>query len=220
MQINNNFKKKLIILTHPCKNQVFWKEKQQPTLVTNAKNKSLVIHVKEIAFPFDNNHGVLDLPRLTHPQRQLFKQHITDSLCYSYVRVSTGQSINCTEMKSSLPESSGKVRRLNELFPCWPVDPLKPEQSRNNGLWWPDQRLCCKTSPYGACPQWDPCRLPLAFIPTMDQEAEARRQILQCTTVLKHRSPYSRFTKEKACFHWLFWPNSRKSNCFGLTLHG
>lgn len=37
--------------------------------------------------------------------------------------------------------------------PDWPVFPLKPEQSRDNGLWWPDQRPCSETSPYGACPQ-------------------------------------------------------------------
>lgn len=54
-------------------------------------------------------------------------------------------------------------------FPDWPVFPLKPEQSRNNGLWWPDQRPCSKTSPYVACPRWESHSVPLAFISTMDR---------------------------------------------------
>lgn len=49
-------------------------------------------------------------------------------------------------------------------FADWPVFPLKPEQSRNNGLWWADQPPCSKTSPYGA---WPRCGLlPLTQIAT------------------------------------------------------
>lgn len=77
------------------------------------------------------------------------------------------------------PEPFGKLRHLTVwwwfffcfVFPSssgWPVFPLKPEQTENNGLWWADQRPCSRTLPSGACPRCDTHRLPPAFISTMD----------------------------------------------------
>lgn len=37
--------------------------------------------------------------------------------------------------------------------------PFEAWTNRNNGLWWPDQRPCSKTSPYGACPRCGSLRL-------------------------------------------------------------
>lgn len=115
----------------------------------------------------------LELPQLGHfaPAACLFR-------CTCFCRIHD-KVFEYAAMNPHHPEPFGKLRHLTVwwcvfLFffsssPGWPVFPLKPEQTENNGLWWADQRPCSRTSPSGACPRCDTHRLPPAFLSTMDR---------------------------------------------------